>query len=334
MDISTPRKLLGSVFGRTDFSRIFIFGPPDFFADFLAGFFLLIFVGKSGQKNPPGKSPGKSSKIYTTKILQHISADCPGQKLLRSLGPLPETPELPRNPSRSFSSHKSLTDPDTLENYRDTPPISSAMLLQKYALLLAESSIYTPPICVTIRLPFVSRYICKSIRVRGRWNTPKFLNLRWPDSREEICQGRNFPEWIWVKKFPWKSWIFWWIFRWISSCSFSQGKWPGKNPRKIHPKIHRGNQTPKSTSHFREGVSLTICRFARISWNNRKGGGTALHPKNLLRLFQRAGKRLTVNGEHAGTNKDPNWGHVKNRRKWGSRTFREGSPELVPKPPF
>ena len=62
------RKVLGSDFGRTDFSRIFIFGPPDFFADFLAGFFLLIFVGKSAQKNPPGESPAKSSKIYTTKI--------------------------------------------------------------------------------------------------------------------------------------------------------------------------------------------------------------------------------------------------------------------------
>ena len=59
---------LGPVHGRTDFSWIFIFEPPDFFADFLAGFFLLIFVGKSAQKNPPRKSPGKSSKIYTTKI--------------------------------------------------------------------------------------------------------------------------------------------------------------------------------------------------------------------------------------------------------------------------
>ena len=73
--------LLGSVFGRTDFSRIFIFGPPDFFADFVAGFFLLIFVGKSAQKNPPGKSPAKSSKFYTTKILRHISADWPEQVL-------------------------------------------------------------------------------------------------------------------------------------------------------------------------------------------------------------------------------------------------------------
>ena len=66
---SSPSQILGSAFGRTDFSRIFIFGPPEFFADFVAGFSLLIiFVGKSAQKNPPGKSPAKSSKIYTTKI--------------------------------------------------------------------------------------------------------------------------------------------------------------------------------------------------------------------------------------------------------------------------
>ena len=51
------------------------FRQNGFFADlyfwaagFLAGFFRLIFVGKSAQKNPPGKSPEKSSKNYTTKI--------------------------------------------------------------------------------------------------------------------------------------------------------------------------------------------------------------------------------------------------------------------------
>ena len=59
--------LLGSDFGRTDFSRIFIFGPPDFFADFLAGLFLLIFVGKSAQKNPPGKSPRNPPKFVQQK---------------------------------------------------------------------------------------------------------------------------------------------------------------------------------------------------------------------------------------------------------------------------
>ena len=72
-------KFLGPAFGRTDFSRIFLFVPPDFFADFLAGFFL-IFAGKSAQINSLEKSPGKSSKMYTTKILRHISADWPGQK--------------------------------------------------------------------------------------------------------------------------------------------------------------------------------------------------------------------------------------------------------------
>ena len=33
-------------FGRTDFSRILIFELPDFVADFVAGFFLVISVGK------------------------------------------------------------------------------------------------------------------------------------------------------------------------------------------------------------------------------------------------------------------------------------------------
>ena len=64
-----PLKILGSDCGRTDFSRIFIFGPPDFFSDFLAGFFLLIFVGKVPRKilqenpreNPPKFIQQKSS---------------------------------------------------------------------------------------------------------------------------------------------------------------------------------------------------------------------------------------------------------------------------------
>ena len=58
-----------------------------------------------------------------------------------------------------FRRIKSTPDPDTFEKYRDTPPISIAILLQKYALLLAESSIYTTnlyhdtaPICIAILL--------------------------------------------------------------------------------------------------------------------------------------------------------------------------------------
>ena len=38
---------------------------------------------------------------------------------------------------------KSTSEPDTFEKYRDTPPMSIATLSQKYALLLAESSIYS-----------------------------------------------------------------------------------------------------------------------------------------------------------------------------------------------
>ena len=63
----------GLVCGRTDISRIFfVLEPPDFVADLIAGFFLLIFVGKNAQKNLPRKSPAKSSKFYTTKIPNHF----------------------------------------------------------------------------------------------------------------------------------------------------------------------------------------------------------------------------------------------------------------------
>ena len=70
-----------------------------------------------------------------------------------------------------------INDTNTFEKYRDTPPISIAILWQKYALLLAESStnttsLYhdTPPICIAI--------LFRSIRVRGRWNTPNAFLAR------------------------------------------------------------------------------------------------------------------------------------------------------------
>ena len=59
----------------------------------------------------------------------------------------------------NFRRAKSTPDPDTFEKYRDTPPTSIAILLQKYALFLAESCIYTtnlyhdtPHICIAILL--------------------------------------------------------------------------------------------------------------------------------------------------------------------------------------
>ena len=74
--------------------------------------------------------------------------------------------------SQALMGVTSTPDPDTFEKCRDTPPISIAMLFQKYALL-AESNIYTPPVCIMIRLPFGSWCFCESIRVRGCWKTPK-----------------------------------------------------------------------------------------------------------------------------------------------------------------
>ena len=71
----------------------------------------------------------------------------------------------------TIRTSESTPYPDTCEKYRDTPPISIAILLQKYASSWQKVA-HTPPICITIRLPFVSRYFCRNIRVRGRWDNP------------------------------------------------------------------------------------------------------------------------------------------------------------------
>ena len=65
--------------GRTDFLRIFIFGPPDFFADFVAGFFLLTFVGKKVSRKSSMKIPSKTLQSLYNKNPRHISAEGPGQ---------------------------------------------------------------------------------------------------------------------------------------------------------------------------------------------------------------------------------------------------------------
>ena len=74
------------------FSQVFIFGPQDFFADFVAGFLLLIFVGKSALKNPPGKYQAKSSKIYTTKIPDTFLPRGRAKNLARNLRQISATP--------------------------------------------------------------------------------------------------------------------------------------------------------------------------------------------------------------------------------------------------
>ena len=55
-------------FWQNGFFADFYFWAAGFFRGFCRRMFLLVFVGKRSQKIPPGKSPAKSSKIYTTKI--------------------------------------------------------------------------------------------------------------------------------------------------------------------------------------------------------------------------------------------------------------------------
>ena len=75
----------------------------------------------------------------------------------------------------SGESHRPLT-PILLKNIAIHVPF-----LSRYFCKIMSSSrrkiVYTPPICITMRLPFVSRCFCRSIRVRGRWNTPN-CNLK------------------------------------------------------------------------------------------------------------------------------------------------------------
>ena len=81
-EIATTMVRVG--FWQNGFFADFYFWAIGFFrADFVAGFFL-VFVGKSAQKSPPGKSPAKSSKIYTTKIPDtHF---CRGAEIANTMG--------------------------------------------------------------------------------------------------------------------------------------------------------------------------------------------------------------------------------------------------------
>ena len=91
-----------------------------------------------------------------------------------------------------------------MKKYRDTSPISMAYFC-KCLPFLWQKVVYTPPIYITIRLPFASRYFCGSIRVRGRWDTPNFyLQL------ELVYLGKSHPYWgvwtVWPKKHLRGSW--------------------------------------------------------------------------------------------------------------------------------
>ena len=73
----------------------------------------------------------------------------------------------------SGESNRPLT-PIHVKKHRDTAPISISYFCKSMPSSW-QKIVYTPPICITIRLPFVSRYFCRSIRVRGRWDTCQYL---------------------------------------------------------------------------------------------------------------------------------------------------------------
>ena len=68
--------LLGSVLGRTDFSRISILEPPDFFADLVAG-----FLSKERPEKNLQENWRQSLQILCSKSPRHFSAEGPGQNL-------------------------------------------------------------------------------------------------------------------------------------------------------------------------------------------------------------------------------------------------------------
>ena len=73
----------------------------------------------------------------------------------------------------------------------------------------------------------------KKRETRGFGKPPVFSFSQLPSSTKTLyTQGRNLPEWILVKKLPWKPWIFWWIFRWIFSACFPKENGPKKSTKK------------------------------------------------------------------------------------------------------
>ena len=69
-----------------------------------------------------------------------------------------------------FRRVKATPAPNTFEKHRSPFP---SRYFSKSMTSSWQKVIFSPPICTTVRLPLVLRYFCGSIRVRGRWNTPK-----------------------------------------------------------------------------------------------------------------------------------------------------------------
>ena len=62
---------------------------------------------------------------------------------------------------------RSTPDPNTFEKYRNTPPSSIAILLQKYALLLPESGICTTNLYCDTAAPICIAILSQKCQVQG-----------------------------------------------------------------------------------------------------------------------------------------------------------------------
>ena len=111
--------------------------------------------------------------------LQHVrSADfCRKPQIFAEKRRLSQKPVCPIQFVPFNSTLKPTPDPNTFEKYRNTPPISIVSCFCTSTPSSWQKVVHTSPICITIRLPFVLRYFCKSIWVRGRRNTPKDWRL-------------------------------------------------------------------------------------------------------------------------------------------------------------
>ena len=112
------------------------------------------------------------SRVLAPQKLPKMTLNC-----LNCLKNCLEFPGIAWNRLNSGESHRPLT-PILLKSIAIRLPFLSRYFCKSMPSSW-QKAVYTPPICIAIRLPFVSQYFCRSIRVRGRWDTPNKLHRDW-----------------------------------------------------------------------------------------------------------------------------------------------------------
>ena len=110
--------------------------------------------------------------------------------------------------------------------------------------------VYTPPICITVRLPSVSRCFCRSSSVRRRWNTSHFRQSSGhpPGARGTTAGKTNRGLPAGVLEFP------------VAYSRKTDRKWRFcQDTRRVCPKTPGG-----------PGVSETLCAFSYVTFCSLK----------------------------------------------------------------